>query len=160
MRRELGTDFTDLVENVLRPAGKARLAVSYTLCLLPSVYSWLYWFSFGKPLPWLPSTPLLLIHPGKVQVYTALQPWLWSLMWVNALPWCLWMSMGQKLEDCVDCMLVAPSCPALGKEQGTFHLMSSAVLTVFEVLCYILLRGRSRKRGARSLPLFLSFTVF
>lgn len=109
-----------LLNNVLRAAGKARLAVSYTLYLLPSVYSWLYWFSFGKSLPWLPSIPLLLIHPGECSslyciTTLALEPNMSERPCPGAYS-CQW----DRRQDCVDHLLVASSWPALGKEQGLF----------------------------------------
>lgn len=127
-----------LLNNVPGAAGKARLAVSYTLYLLPSVYSWLYWFSFGKSLPWLPSTPLLLIHPGNIQVYTALPPWLLSLMWVGASALVLVDVSGAEDRGLCGRVLWLPPALPLGKTRGLFswHLLQQSSQAVWNAVSY------------------------
>lgn len=58
-------------DGVLEPCSASSPwgSLTHFICC-PSVYRQLYWFSLGKSLPWLPSSPLLLIQSQNVQIHT------------------------------------------------------------------------------------------
>lgn len=69
-KSELGMESLSHVQQDLPEAVcTALVCLTHFICC-PSVYRQLYWFSLEKSLPWLPSSPLLLIQPQNVQIHT------------------------------------------------------------------------------------------
>lgn len=70
VKSELGMESLSRVQQVLPGAVcTALVRLTHFICC-PSVYRQLYRFSLGKSLPWLPSSPLLLIQSQNVQIHT------------------------------------------------------------------------------------------
>lgn len=70
VKNKLGMESLSHVQQGLPEAVcTALVCLTYFICC-STVYRQLYWFSLGKSLPWLPSSPLLLIQPQNVQIHT------------------------------------------------------------------------------------------